>query len=643
MFGYLTDDNPFFSLSETSLRNLAMGGLDSCVRQVSRSRCARLELDTVVRSVMDELQDFLGKVLKDSYRIDGLVGRGGMGVVYRASHTRLPLRVAIKVLHAHVTEQPDRVARFEREAKVTAALGHPNIVEVMDFDRTPAGTPFIVMEYLEGESLRTTIKREAPFDLGFVTSVAAQAGSALHAAHVAGIVHRDLKPSNLFLRRGTIDPQLKLLDFGVSKVMGVDALMTSSYASLGTPSYMSPEQATGRAAEVDVRTDVFALGTILYEMLAGKLPFSGESIPELLYKIVHDKAPRLDSLRPGLPDAVVDVVHWALEKDPTKRPESMQILVEALSEATRDYVQSGPIHVSLTEAKTAVSPSPFAAAPTGAMTDSRSPQTVPTAQQTTAAHAAALTQSATHLGNTSSQTDLLGRSPLHARLGMLISIAAVALISAAVAVPLLLGRGEPIAGAAVDLAVSSQSDGAASVVHLQHRADLGVDSQLAIAKPDATPVRRRRSDRQLSLITEPAGAVITIDGREIGKAPLRGVTIPAVRAKIVVRLDGFRRKTLWLPPGTAPARLNLRLQRRQQAARLSSPATLRVVTKHAGESIWAEVLVDGRRVGESALVVKLPPGRHRIRVQRPGYRPTSKTVVLRPGQTRTLVLELWRG
>ena len=276
----------------------------------------------------------VGSVIADTYTIEALIGRGGMGAVFLASHRRLPgKKVAIKILHAELTDD-EVVARFRREAMIASQLNHPNIVDVTDFNVTPDGTPYLILEYLHGESLGARIKL-GPMPLEQVMSIIRQVGSAVAAANREGIVHRDLKPHNIFLVPKEVDGRLieiaKVLDFGISKIRGSQTVKTQESTLLGTPQYMAPEQATGQHAIVDERTDVFALGAIVYEMLSGEPAFSGANIPEVVFKVVYEEPTPLASRVPGLPPAITAAVVRAMAKDRDARFPSVGAFVEALT------------------------------------------------------------------------------------------------------------------------------------------------------------------------------------------------------------------------------------------------------------------------------------------------------------------------
>jgi serine/threonine-protein kinase len=281
------------------------------------------------RAVVD-----VGSVIADTYTIEALIGRGGMGAVFLASHRRLPgKKVAIKLLHAELTDD-EVVARFRREALIASQLNHPNIVDVTDFNVTPDGTPYLVLEYLQGESLAQRIK-PGPMPLEQVLSIIRQVGSAVAAAHRGGIVHRDLKPQNIFLLPKEVDGRIleiaKVLDFGISKILGSQTVQTQESTLLGTPQYMAPEQATGQHTLVDERTDLFALGAIVYEMLSGQPAFSGANIPEVVFKVVYEEPAPLASRVPGLPPGIAAAVARAMAKPAADRFPNVGAFVEALT------------------------------------------------------------------------------------------------------------------------------------------------------------------------------------------------------------------------------------------------------------------------------------------------------------------------
>ncbi len=280
----------------------------------------------------------VGTIVAGTYEVTQSIGRGGSGAVWAARHLRLPKKqVAVKVLLTTGDLDPEVYGRFRREAEIVSQLGHPNIVEVFDFNELPNGTPYIVLELLKGESLGDRLRR-GPIGLEAALDIVRQIGSALNAAHKQQIIHRDLKPANIFLcPDASNEPSrdhAKVLDFGISKIRGSDTVHTQANVLMGTPRYMSPEQALGRSDTVDQRTDEFALAAILYEMLTGRPAFSGEGITEILMQVVHETPKPLREVMPGLPSHVVAAIGRALEKDPDRRFADVAGFVSALTRRT---------------------------------------------------------------------------------------------------------------------------------------------------------------------------------------------------------------------------------------------------------------------------------------------------------------------
>jgi serine/threonine-protein kinase len=281
-----------------------------------------------------ELQ--VGTILQDTYEVIQLIGRGGMGSVWKVTHRRLPgKRFAVKVLLGDSASDPEIYARFQREAEIASRLGHPNIVEVIDFNTLPGGEPYMVMEYLEGESLASRLHHRRTLPLEETFGLVRQIASALLAAHRANVIHRDLKPDNIFLTPidydGTTSDRVKVLDFGISKIKDSSTLKTNTSALLGTPQYMSPEQASGKNKEIDARTDQFALGAIVYEMLAGRRAFGGETLAEVVCKVMLEQPESLATLAPHVPARVTAAVERALSKNVNDRFPDLGAFVAELS------------------------------------------------------------------------------------------------------------------------------------------------------------------------------------------------------------------------------------------------------------------------------------------------------------------------
>jgi serine/threonine-protein kinase len=271
-----------------------------------------------------------GTVVASRYRIIREIGSGGMGVVYEAEHVRLAQRFALKVLGGDLVQSPELARRFEREARTLARLESPHIARVTDVDVAEGGAPFIAMELLHGNDLDQEIERRGRLPWREAAQYVLQACRAMSAAHAHGIVHRDLKPANLFLHESEEGRIVKVLDFGISKITtGQDVSVTLTQSPIGTPLYMSPEQMT-RPKEVDVRTDVWALGVVLYETLTARAPFEADT-PQAVAILIATKEPApISSIAPDVPAALEAVVARAIEKDPAERFPSVAALASAL-------------------------------------------------------------------------------------------------------------------------------------------------------------------------------------------------------------------------------------------------------------------------------------------------------------------------
>ncbi|MBN8617099.1 MAG: protein kinase, partial [Deltaproteobacteria bacterium] len=278
-----------------------------------------------------------GRVLGKAYRVERALGAGGVGAVFEAVQVRTGRRYAVKVLLPEIAMREGAAKRFRREAEALAAVGHSGIVQIHDFDTEDDGTQFLVMDLLEGEDLATRIAREGALDLPLALRVLEEIGAALGAAHELGIVHRDLKPANVFLsRRPGAAERATILDFGLAKnLAGPSVHLTATGVGLGTPLYMSPEQARGE--DVDLRTDVYALGCILFEMLTGNAPFTGATISIVIAKILTEEPPLVSSLakRPT-PPALDQVVRTALAKSASDRYPSARAFLDAVHRAAGD-------------------------------------------------------------------------------------------------------------------------------------------------------------------------------------------------------------------------------------------------------------------------------------------------------------------
>jgi serine/threonine-protein kinase len=275
----------------------------------------------------------VGKVIAERYRIESRLGVGGMGAVYRAEHVLMKKPVAVKVLHREMTVLDEAVKRFEREAIAAGRIDHPNVAVATDFGKLDTGAFYLVLEYVPGRSLTQALAEDGAFSPDRALFVARQIAAGLAAAHAAGIVHRDLKPDNIMLiERGETKDFVKVLDFGIAKVTadGADGgQLTRLGAVFGTPAYMAPEQAAGQS--VDHRADLYSLGLVLYEMLAGAPAFASSEIVHLLTKQLTEPPPPLSD---AIPPEIRALVERLVEKDPNARVDSAQALVLEIDRAS---------------------------------------------------------------------------------------------------------------------------------------------------------------------------------------------------------------------------------------------------------------------------------------------------------------------
>jgi serine/threonine-protein kinase len=488
-----------------------------------------------------------------NYLVTQKLGEGGMGSVYLAEHPTIGKKVALKVLHAEFASNPEVAERFFTEAKAVNAIGHPNIVDIVDYGvlQSIGGRDrmvYFIMEFLAGVTLSQVIRAEAPLPPERALTIALQVADALAASHKAGIVHRDLKPDNIILiQRGRERDFVKLLDFGIAKLTGGDGLSshrTRTGLVLGTPAYMSPEQCEGKP-NVDHRTDVYALGIVLYEMLVGRVPFIGEGYGDILVQHLTQKPVELSRYRMMSPH-VEQVVLKALEKRPDMRYPTMDEFMRAMSDPVGFVEAHGGIvgfsqrqlmpssaplpHVRLTPAPTGIGPS----LPTP-MPGIMSP--VP----------GSLSPVPTTLGAAAGQVAGGGRSRAGFVIGGVLVVAAAAVgvffVVSGKKTPADSGNGS---GSGTDVAVGSGSTDTHVVMPPPPRppdAALAVvtpppkppDAAVAIVTPPPAP-----TTVNVTVSSEPAGAEIFIDGLDVGKQTNATLVMPVHgNAQIRLKLKGF--------------------------------------------------------------------------------------------------------
>jgi serine/threonine-protein kinase len=664
-------------------------------------------------------RDLIGLVLNETYRIERLIGEGGMGAVYEASHLRGHRRVAVKLLAPRwgALSDEEAVARFRREAEVTRQLGHPHIVEVTDADQTDDGLLYFVMELLEGEDLGELLRRRGRLPAPLTAAILEQTASALEAAHLRSVVHRDLKPSNIFLcgREGEA-PHVKVMDFSLSKVLGAAAGPTDESIVLGTPWYMAPEQAQGRSAEVTPQTDVYAAGAILYRMVTGEPPFNTPVLDDLLEAIAAAEPRPPRELAPELSAEIEAVILRALSKRPGDRYPSMLRLAESFTAAVDDPFAHEPtdrweaqkppagetVVRPLTEDDLKLNtPPPLldVTPPVERIDDLKTPPLERVAAgEVEQAEGLELREEPLPSVMAPEVEDaptipavdpvvrlaLPSMRPDAARNGKLPEIHTGKTdpdpTDSALATPTD-PDGEPTEPTGTPPAGRPERDVPTVIVepaattpppaadyrrrggrHLLAAAGVLTVAAIGIAlwlyrSPSPTATEGSRVDagapdspgerqwREVWLDSDPTAASTYLDGTLLGKTPLRGARVPTRRVELLLARRGFEDRRVLLEPGLGVARLGvvaLEPRPTERAVTRGEAGTLVITTRHADRPAWADVFLDGTRIGRSPVVRRVRPGLHRIEARRAGFRVAVVRLRVQAGVKQRVVLALRR-
>jgi len=607
------------------------------------------------------------------YQILKKIGEGGMGEVYLAEDVNLHRKVAIKVLATRYTNDPDFKARFKREAQAAAALSHPNIVTIYEVDEEQA-TYYIVMEYVDGESLKDLIRRE-PLPMARVIEIAGQIGDGLGAAHQAGVVHRDIKPGNILLNKAG---QVKIVDFGLAKLQGATGL-TRDGMSLGTPHYMSPEQVRGEAT--DYRADIFAFGVVLSEMLTRQLPFKGETTLAVMYAITNRAPEPAINHNPAVTKDLQKIIDRALAKNPAARYQQMADCMQDLMEEKQALLLAEQATKTMVIGKSAVEklrrqknwrPALIAAAALVLLALAiwlipdwrQGKSSLATLAMTSAPVGAAVFLDGDSLGLTPVQkpVDKEGSISLRFRKSDYFPLDTTLVIkrggtynfSAALrpVARVAIFVDPPDAEVRVDGEIVESSQLAALLLpageHNISLARLGYDSKQERfslqqgdnasrryvlskqpgAEPPTTPVGGVQIDSQ------PPDAVVTLNDRRVGSTPYQDKNLKPGRYTLLVSKDGFETYSgsLEVRPGqTTPLTVTLKA--------LILAGQLSIKSNPEGAAIF----LDGRQAGTTPQELNnVPAGSHEIVLRKKGYKDYAASVTVEPQQTQTVVGNLVR-
>ncbi len=459
------------------------------------------------------LQGRLQRIVEGKYKIERMVGKGGMGAVFLAQDLTLDREVAIKVLPPDISQDPKVIQRFQQEAKTAAKLDHTNIIPIYRVE-SEGGLNYFVMKYIVGTSLEDVLEKKEPLSSEYIQRVLWEAACALGHAHQRGIVHRDVKPANIMFDH---DGRVMLTDFGISKALQAASGFTGTGMIIGTPHYMAPEQAKGQ--QVDGRADQYSMGVVGYRMITGQLPFGGDSVHTILYKHIFEPAPRTSSIRQDMPPHLSESISRALAKEPEQRYPTMEDFATAV---WPEQPVSAPTKGGKA-ASTSRRPPPR----------TKGPVTADTPTEVTSAPTTPIPRAGMKVG---------GGAPKKSRVGLFVGVAVVA-----------------VAGVGGYMALGNKQGAAPPPVTpppQTTRAPVETVRVTAATPPPVaqTPPRRQTTPRQttpppaqtaqgfITVNSDPPGTVF-IDSREVGSTPVVEFGVPAGRHTIRVERPGFKTKS----------------------------------------------------------------------------------------------------
>jgi serine/threonine-protein kinase len=444
------------------------------------------------------LEGRLQRIVEGKYKIERMVGKGGMGAVFLAHDLTLDREVAIKVLPPDISQDPKVIQRFQQEAKTAAKLDHTNIIPIYRVE-SEGGLNYFVMKYVAGTSLEDVLEQKQPLTADYIQRVLWEAACALGHAHQRGIVHRDVKPANIMFDH---DGRVMLTDFGISKALQAASAFTGTGMIIGTPHYMAPEQAKGQ--QVDGRADQYSMGVVGYRMITGQLPFGGDSVHTILYKHIFEPAPRTSSIRQDMPGHLSEAIARALAKEADQRYPTME------------------------EFATAVWPEqPVSATSRRPPPRSRGPVATDTPTEVTNAPTTPIPRAGMKVG----------AGPKKSRAGFFVGVAVVA-----------------VAGVGGYLALANKQSAVPPVTPPRQAAPAPVETVRVTLPPSVTPPRRERPRQAapppvpavaqgfITVNSDPPGTVF-IDNRDVGSTPVVEYTVPAGRHAIRVERPGFKSRS----------------------------------------------------------------------------------------------------